>query len=103
MPGCPNCDKNLEDCVCPKTIPFQPIFEEKSWQCYNCKKIYAPWITECNCMKEVTWITYTTRDSKTDDDYFIIKFDNKEGLMGEWKETTTASSSSGSDIIYYRY
>lgn len=33
---------------------------EKGWECPRCGQIWAPWISQCNCSRNKTNITWTT-------------------------------------------
>lgn len=67
-------------------MPYKYI--QQGWQCPVCGKVYAPWVSECDCHKiEVTGTTTTKYDYSGYTDYaqqesitvgFVGQTNNKE-------------------------
>lgn len=60
---CPKCGKpyiyvgdpigNIEDYVCTCYIDKKTIYHDTyGWICPRCKKVYAPWVKECDCIEQ---------------------------------------------------
>ena len=61
---------------------------EKGWECPRCGQIWAPWISQCNCSKNKTNITWTTTTTTSPE----ISLDDDK-----WQETVYCTS----DSVYY--
>ena len=40
---------------------------ERGWECPRCGQIWAPWISQCNCSRNKTYVTWTTGVSSSKD------------------------------------
>ena len=62
---------------------------ERGWECPRCGQVWAPWISQCNCSKNKTNITWTTTTTTSPE----ISLDDDK-----WKKTIYCKAG-GSD--YY--